>query len=170
DHPISVRSWPGRGTVFTVDVPLSRAQVVAPVTRGPAVRAAGSLNNAVVLCIDNEASILEGMTALLSGWSCRVVLATSADEARMAFEQDPDIDLILADYHLNEGADGITVANELRARWGADIPGIVISADHTAYVREQAQECGYLFLQKPIKPAALRAMMSKLLTQYAKAG
>ena len=70
DHPLEVRSRPGKGSVFSVTVPIARA-VSQP---RPAVKRGEPQHNALtgtqVLCIDNEDSILVGMNSLLTRWGC----------------------------------------------------------------------------------------------------
>lgn len=163
-HPIGLRSWPGRGSVFSLTVPLGDpAQVV---TAQPAVvrRSADGVSGAKVLCLDNEPAVLEGMSALLGGWGCEVVAVRDAGTAMRHYRQAHDRpDVALVDYHLDGGADGIRALENLQMRWGARVPGIVITADHTQQAQQEAQTHGYLLLRKPVKPAALRALMGRLL-------
>jgi DNA-binding response OmpR family regulator len=69
----------------------------------------------------------------------------------------------LIDYHLDGAVSGITVAEELRSTWQVDVPGIVITADHTQHAKQAAAMQGYQVLRKPIRPAALRALMNRML-------
>jgi signal transduction histidine kinase/Na+/proline symporter/CheY-like chemotaxis protein len=162
-HDIAVHSRPGHGSRFTVTVP---ASVEVP----PARPAAGVPHSGmVVVCIDNEPRILDGMAALVSGWGCRVVTAGGRAEAEAALARDragPDV--ILADYHLDDG-DGIEAAEALRARFGADIPAVLITADRSPAVRAAAAAHGITVLTKPIKPAALRALLAQWRAQRAAA-
>jgi CheY-like chemotaxis protein len=75
----------------------------------------------------------------------------------------------LVDYHL-DGASGIEVLERLKALWGVDVPAIVVTADHTPEARAAATARGYGFLQKPLKPAALRAILNRLVVQAAATG
>jgi CheY-like chemotaxis protein len=117
----------------------------------------------VVLCIDNEPAILNGMETLLNGWGCRVLKGIGLDEAMAALAASGlEPDGLLVDYHLDSG-DGLGAIKELRRRGGAnarDIPAIVITADRSLHIREQARTEGAHVLSKPIKPASLRALMS----------
>jgi Na+/proline symporter/signal transduction histidine kinase/CheY-like chemotaxis protein len=167
-HPLGLRSWPGRGSVFTITLPLgSRAAVAAalpPTLRKRNERIAGTR----VLVLDNEPAVLDGMRALLEGWGCRVIAARDLADALADFEATGEVpDLALIDFHLDSGGGGdttgISVVQQLRARWNAEVPGVVITADHTAEARAAAAAQGYALLAKPVKPAALRALMSRLL-------
>jgi Na+/proline symporter/CheY-like chemotaxis protein len=167
-HPLGLRSWPGRGSVFTITVPLGRrAALAAPAPAAPRHRQ-DRIAGARVLVLDNEPAVLDGMRALLSGWGCTVIAARDLAEARTQFGSSTIApDLALIDFHLDPDQDGnttgIVAMQQLRDLWKADIPGIVITADHTAEARAAAAEHGYALLPKPIKPAALRALMSRVL-------
>jgi len=163
DHPVAVRSWPGRGSAFSVGLPRGAAaplvSLPAPVRRVP-----NALAGKVVLCIDNDVSVLAAMRPLLEGWGCRVLTASdlsgSLGELRRA-ALAPDI--ILADHHLEGGQTGIAAVHALSEALGARVPTILITADYSEALREAAQASGYLLLNKPLRPAALRALMSQLL-------
>jgi CheY-like chemotaxis protein len=117
----------------------------------------------VVLCIDNERPILDGMGTLLSGWGCRVLKGVDLAEAIAALAASGlEPDGLLVDYHL-DGGNGIAAIRELRAHLGLpdgrDVPAIVITADPSARVRDEARTEGAHVLNKPVKPASLRALM-----------
>ncbi len=66
----------------------------------------------------------------------------------------------MIDYHLDRG-NGLEAILELRRRFGADLPAILITADRSPLVRDEARKHGVQVLSKPLKPAALRAMMAQ---------
>jgi CheY-like chemotaxis protein len=151
--------------VFSITVPLgdpAQAQRPKPEQRGW-IRSKG-LNGIRVLVIDNEPKILEGMTALLQGWSCEVMSGLSGQEAleRVAAD-DWEPDIILADYHLGETETGLMALRELAPRWSKPVPAIVITADRTDEVKEEIQAAGAQLLTKPVKPAALRALINRMI-------
>ncbi|MFW1677667.1 NahK/ErcS family hybrid sensor histidine kinase/response regulator [Pontibacter sp. JAM-7] len=166
-HKLNVRSWPGKGTVFSIEVPLgdpAKASKPKPEQRGW-IRSKG-LNGIHILVIDNETKILQGMSALLQGWSCEVSTAASMQAAlNLPHTLAAPPDIILADYHLSETETGVMTLNALAKHWQHEIPAIVITADRTDEVKQEVEACGALLLTKPVKPAALRAMISKLLSQ-----
>jgi CheY-like chemotaxis protein len=113
-----------------------------------------------VLCIDNEPSILDGMETLLGGWGCRVVKAADLASALAALaERKHTPDALLIDYHLGE-ENGIETIAQLRRRFAA-ATAILITADRGAAVREEARAQGIQLLNKPVKPAALRALLAQ---------
>jgi Na+/proline symporter/signal transduction histidine kinase len=159
DHRLQVSSVEGRGSVFSLEAPIAAA-ARAPARPAPAPSSAPApLEGLKVLAIDNDASILDGLRVLLGGWGCRVATAAGLDEARAAIKSDGAPDVIIADYHLDQG-DGIDVVRKLRARLKRDTPAILITADRTAEVRETAAELGMEVLNKPLRPAALRALLA----------
>ena len=114
-HELSLRSAPGRGSVFAISVPVGRAPPAEPVTPSSADTSPvpSSLVGLPVLCIDNEPEILVGMSALMSRWGVRVLVATTAAEARdLAAREHPFV--VLADHRLAESdPDGLELLQEL---------------------------------------------------------
>ncbi|WP_404417169.1 NahK/ErcS family hybrid sensor histidine kinase/response regulator [Marinospirillum sp.] len=170
-HQIAVRSWPGKGTVFSVTLPRVKAQQSTS-SFAPGRRNFNKLDGLEILCIDNEPLILEGMQAMLKGWKCSAHTAASLDEARELLSADhhPDIAIYLADYHLNEGKTGVQALKALEELTRQAISGIVITADRTDEIADEVSEAGFLLLHKPVKPAALRAMITRLLQSRKRQG
>ncbi|MCU1716203.1 NahK/ErcS family hybrid sensor histidine kinase/response regulator [Pseudomonas sp. 5P_3.1_Bac2] len=159
-HPLEVRSWPGHGSVFSVSVPLARqAALVLPSVTGEANGQA--LAGTQVLCIDNEASILTGMRSLLSRWGCQVWTARNREECEQLLQGNALPQLALVDYHLDDGETGTELMAWLRTRLDCPLPGVVISADGRPELIAQVHAAGLDFLPKPVKPAALRALLSR---------
>ncbi|MGE8101239.1 hybrid sensor histidine kinase/response regulator [Pseudomonas fluorescens] len=158
-HQLQVRSWPGKGSVFSVSVPLAHAQTCAP---GTTAKLNGRLpTGAQVLCIDNEDSILIGMNSLLSRWGCQVYTARNRDECTALLSDGMRPQLALVDYHLDHGETGTELMAWLRSQLGEPVPGVVISADGRPEMVAQVHAAGLEYLPKPVKPAALRALLSR---------
>jgi CheY-like chemotaxis protein len=163
DHPIGLTSTLGKGSRFSVTVPRAAARAAAP----PRVAAAaavvpGHLAGRLVVVIDDDALALEGTRGLLRSWGCQVV-AASSDREVLAKLNGKAPDLIISDYHLQDGRTGIEAIAALRAAFGAEIPAFLVSGDIT---RERLSESGgstHHLLHKPVNPMALRAIMSGLL-------
>ncbi len=165
-HEISLRSWPGRGSVFSIAVPLG-VPTEQPSKKTAAQVLSSDLAGSRVLCIDNEQAILQGMKSLLSSWGCQVVVASSLDEAMDLSQHSGVPDLLVLDYHLDKGATGFDALAAITESWGP-LPAIVISADNTETVRNQARDNGCHYLSKPVKPAALRSLVRRLTRQAAR--
>lgn len=164
EHPIRVASIVGKGSKFSVEVPYGQIVTSQAPNLVPVSPSIFGLGHATVVYIENDQDNLEGMTALLARWSCQVLPARTADEARAVIsERRLDPDLIIADYHLDDGQVGLDAIAEICAHCRLPIPGIIVTADHTADVLEATKGAGYELLQKPIKPAELRSLMSHLM-------
>jgi Na+/proline symporter/CheY-like chemotaxis protein/two-component sensor histidine kinase len=160
DCTIELESEEGRGSHFMVTVPCSNATPVEMPAREQARVDPGQLAGIITLCIDNEPSVLDGMETLLHSWGCEVIKAPDLKEALASMSKSPVTpNGLLVDYHLDEG-NGIEAIIELRDRYG-DLPAILITADRSPAVREQARAHGIQVLHKPIKPAALRALLAQ---------
>ncbi|CTQ55801.1 Autoinducer 2 sensor kinase/phosphatase LuxQ [Roseibium album] len=166
NHPVKLRSKMSQGSCFTVELPRSAAMPdLKPLQHPPA--SVGHLDGLCVLAIDNEPDILSGMRHLLSNWNCDVFTAADEVEAASLLNkagQTPDV--ILADYHLDNGT-GIEAIVKLRWKFGSQIPAILITADRSRAVRTEASDKEITFFNKPIKPAALRAHLTRCQTGQA---
>lgn len=149
--------------MFSVTVPLGRTPVVIPKPAGTELNGQ-LLTGSQVLCIDNEDSILTGMHSLLSRWGCQVWTARNRLECERLLSEDVRPHLALVDYHLDEGETGTELMAWLRTRLGEPVPGVVISADGRPELIAEVHAAGLDYLAKPIKPAALRALLSRHLT------
>jgi Na+/proline symporter/signal transduction histidine kinase/CheY-like chemotaxis protein len=164
DHPVRFRSQPGRGTTFSVRVPRGKGVEAQGMIETPPPRALPSLEQAVVLCVDNEATVLDGMQALLESWSCRVLLARGLREAvALAVAEPLKPELLIVDYHLDQSGDGADCVEALRRAYGAVLPAVIVTADRSEAVRARALARGLMVLHKPVKPAALRSLLMRLL-------
>ena len=158
---IDIDSSLGRGSRFSVLVPRSDAAPVVLPQRDTAQFDSGQLAGTTALCIDNEPAVLDGMETLLRGWGCEVIKAPDAAIALATIaESQTTPNGLLVDYHLDDG-NGIEAIEKLRGRCGADLPAILITADRSPTVREQARARAIQVLHKPLKPAALRAMLAQ---------
>lgn len=160
-YRVEVRSRPGRGSVFSIEVPLSRQ---APEPRGASTLPVigNPLPGRRLLVLDNELSILHSMAALLGQWGCEVLVATDLAAALQVL-QGRAPELILADFHLDHGVTGCEVVRQLRAHFDQPIPAVMISADRGEQCRRELQSLGAPLLTKPVKPGKLRAVLSQLL-------
>jgi Na+/proline symporter/signal transduction histidine kinase len=159
---LMLHSWPGRGSVFAIAVPIgerARTAAAGKARGGDPDRVSG----AVVLCIENEIGVLAGIRALLARWGCDVLAARNRDEALAAVQAGAVPDLLLVDYHLEGGVNGVEVANELAAKLPVEPPIVIMTADQTQQSKRDAASRGFQILYKPLKPAALRAMLNRTL-------
>ncbi|HYH22259.1 MAG TPA: NahK/ErcS family hybrid sensor histidine kinase/response regulator [Azospirillum sp.] len=158
DHAIDVRSVPGRGSVFSVGVPVA-AGVTASALAQP-FNADDDLAGTAILAVDNDERVLVGLTALLEQWGCVVLAATNPYEALAAARKRRFMpDLVVTDYHLDHGDTGLEFVRRARAELGA-VPAVIITADRDPETRARLAAAGIQLLNKPVKPAKLRALVS----------
>ncbi|MNE58299.1 Phosphate regulon transcriptional regulatory protein PhoB [compost metagenome] len=164
-YPVAVRSQPGRGSVFSIRVPLTQRVInEAPVTSSVRSLVGDPLPGRRLLVLDNELSILHSMAALLEQWGCVVVTAVDQEDAvRVLNGQAPD--LILADFHLDHDVLGCAVVAYLRQYFGSPLPAVMITADRSDQCRRELQRMGMPLLNKPVKPGKLRAVVSQMLRE-----
>jgi signal transduction histidine kinase/ActR/RegA family two-component response regulator len=161
-HPIEVKSTVGKGSVFAVTVPLAPADKRA-IEASIVPRAQPSLSfDKLVLVIDDDPLVLEGMSGIFRQWGCRVITADSDSKAlKAAAERDDPPDLIISDYHLANGRTGIATIEWLRGELSAPIPAFLISGDTDPATLHEAKVKGFHLLHKPVNPVALRAMFNQ---------
>ncbi|UVL81557.1 PAS-domain containing protein [Pseudomonas sp. B21-028] len=165
-HRIQVRSWPGKGSMFAIDVPLS-ATAPKPV---PCVDMSEPmlerLRGARIWVLDNDAAICAGMRTLLEGWGCRVVTALSEqDLARQVDNDHAEVDLLIADYHLDNDQNGVDAVARINACRRSAIPAMLITANYSNELKQQIRERGHTLMHKPVRPMKLKIAMSHLLAQ-----
>ena len=163
NHKITLKSQVNKGSMFAITVPIGEAVFDLAIKTKVSKPISDKLTDAKVLCIDNDQNILDAMTELLSLWQCDVRTASNGSDWKDALNGiAPDI--ILADIHLGISISGLDVVEEIFSNLGRAIPTIVISADQSEKMMLEASRKGYSILAKPVKPAALRALMTRLLT------
>ncbi|CAD5202400.1 Putative two-component sensor [Pseudomonas sp. FEN] len=165
-HKISVRSTPGKGSMFAVEVPLTlsapKPQIQLSMT-GPML---DRLRGARIWVLDNDAAICAGMRTLLESWGCQVVTALSEqDLARQVENYRCDADLLIADYHLDNEQNGVDAVATINARRGSPLPALMITANYSNELKLQMRELGHTLMHKPVRPMKLKTAISHLLGQ-----
>lgn len=160
DHPVRLVSQPGQGSVFSIEVPLAvpgRASACENSTMEPI--ADGDLD-LIVMLVENDADELDAMTQILESWGASVLAASSTAEAAALMQEigtAPDI--LLADYQLDDGDNGIETIRTLRALAGVEIPAVIISANRQRDFVRVGEEMSFAVLAKPVQPVRLRALI-----------
>ena len=163
-HEIDLASALGKGSRFSVLVPsvAARAWIVDP--KDSVHPTPDSIGGKLVVVIDDDPLVLDSTGGLLRSWGCQVLTAGSARVALAGLadcNQSPD--LIISDYQLSDGQTGIVAIEELRKSLNLPIPAFLISGDTAPERMREARTSGYHLLHKPVRPRALRAMLSKFL-------
>lgn len=166
DARISVRSEPGKYTVFSVCVPLARSTEVSPLA-SPTAMPAGTPIGAHVLLVEDDVDVADATTALLESWGCRVSAFSCVldqdglDKELVDLESPPD--LIIADYRLPHDHTGASAVQFLRTCYGADIPAVLITGDTNPERLSDAMASNIPVLHKPIDPVELGREIQRLL-------
>ena len=162
DHPISLESVVGKGSRFSVTLPMGRPTAVPIATRAAGKPPADPLRGRTVVVIDDDVLVLDAMRGLLEQWGCHVLTARSGQEAMESIDgRTPD--LIISDGRLQAHETGVETIARLRSELGARIPAFLISGDISPERLDEAKTAGHHLLHKPVSPMALRAMVSRLL-------
>ena len=164
---LRLRSRPGRGTVFSLHLPLA-SPAAEPASAGVAVAGAatsGGLGQGdVVLVVDDSAEVRTAMQALLSAWGCEVVTAPSVAALMpqlMGLSVAPR--LLLCDYRLGDGGNGMQAIAELREAFNDDLPAVLVTGDTAAARLREATASGLPLLHKPVTLPQLRAAIESAL-------
>ncbi|MCS4313020.1 PAS domain S-box-containing protein [Pseudomonas sp. BIGb0381] len=163
-HRISVKSWPGKGSMFSVEVPLSATAPKSLPMLAMSEPMLERLQGARVWVLDNDAAICAGMRTLLEGWGCQVITALSEqDLARQVDNYHAEADLLIADYHLDDDQNGVDAVARINGRRGRAIPALMITANYSNELKLQIRELGHTLMHKPVRPMKLKTAMSHLL-------
>ena len=166
DHSINLTSTIGKGSCFSVAVPLVDARPEIGESPAPAHPLIDASDRKLVVVIDDDPLVLEGMGGLFRSWGYRLLVAGTDDEALAGVaNRDSLPDLIVSDYHLPGGKTGIEVIEGLRRTLSAKIPAFLVSGDTSPELLRQARASGYHLLHKPVDPMTLRAMVSHVLRE-----
>jgi Na+/proline symporter/signal transduction histidine kinase len=159
-HRVELASLTGKGTRFTIETPRAKPDRQHKEKRAAAPAAMRHpVEGMRVIVVDNDPSILDGMQSLLAQWGCKVATAVDLAGALTAAAAIGGPDIVLADYHL-ERETGLDVIDALRKEHGAALPCALVTADRTAALRGEAEVRNVTVLNKPVRPAALRAVLS----------
>jgi Na+/proline symporter/signal transduction histidine kinase/CheY-like chemotaxis protein len=161
NHGIALGANAGGGSVFSVTVPTATAinhtsavTSATPLSRAP-------ISGALIVCIENDAAILDGMRTLLTAWNAEVIAVADPDAAIERIEAAGGrVTGLLVDYHLDRG-NGIAAIRDIRRRFGENLPAVLITADRSPHVRAAAREENVAVFNKPVKPASLRALLGQ---------
>jgi signal transduction histidine kinase len=159
-HAVAVRSAPGRGSAFSIE--LERA-AVAPEPAIAAVRAVEqALGGATVVVVDDDDEIRRSMRLLLESWGCRFVGGASAAQAEAETHAAGAVPVaLIVDYRLAGAADGLQAIARLRAAFGAALPALLITGTPAASLLEEARAYCVSMAVKPVPPGKIRAFLEQ---------
>jgi signal transduction histidine kinase len=163
-HRIGVRSRPGRGSVFEVEVERVEDSSAAPFPIAEAYSTGDALRGTLVLVVDDEIDILAAMEAVLASWGCFTILARSVEEALKFVGSSPRFpDVLITDHRLEGHKTGFDVIDEVNAALPYPIPAIVISGESTPSLESTVTATGALFMHKPVSAPRLYGAINQAL-------
>jgi signal transduction histidine kinase len=178
-HRIELRSTPGRGTMFALEVPLAaryRERLGgAPAKPGAGARANlgdenASLNGKRILVVDDDAAVLSGTAGAMVSWGCTVSMAASLAEVERLIREGGKWDFVVSDYQLDNETNGLDVIDLVRRHQDGRVPCLLISGDTSPAVLKLVSVSGYHLLHKPVRPAKLRSLIVHLLADGGRDG
>ncbi|WP_312707306.1 PAS-domain containing protein [Stenotrophomonas sp.] len=168
-HRISLRSTLGKGSVFAVSVPLGQAEDVVVPASTPVVAAEltddSPLRQCRVWSIDDDPRVCAATRALLERWGCNVELADGPQGALEIASALNVPQLLLLDVRMGQWH-GPDLYEALCSLWQARPPVILVTAERDEALKADAAEQGWGFLPKPVRPPALRALMTQMLLRH----
>jgi len=166
--PLTLRSEPGRGTVFTLEVPAGKAARATAAALSAKAPLQLTLDGRLIVVVEDEPAVRSGLEVLLRGWGATLMsfdsVAASSAWAKQAGADQQRPDLLIVDYRLENGLNGVDALNALRSRFGA-VPAIVVTGSTMTGLEQEAQDKDFHLLIKPVVPNKLRAMIAFKLAQ-----
>ena len=161
-YQLHMRSIPGRGTVFSLQVPIAAASAVIDARATPEVNSSANLAGLVILVIEDDALAREALMSLLESWGAVVYGADGLAGALVHLKQGCRPAVAISDYRLRDGEDGMTTLRQLRAASGYAIPACLMSGDTDPALLQAAKLADLPLLHKPVRPAKLRSLIRRL--------
>lgn len=164
-HSIEVASLPGRGSRFSITLPLVAPALAVGAPAPVAQAQRDPLKGKLCVLIDDDSIVLDATSGLFRSWGCEVVdAATPAAAVSKLGERCPD--LIVSDYRLADGSTGVDAIAAIRAALGSRaVPAFIVSGDLAPQLAGDLGKLGLRLLHKPLSPMALRAMATRLMTE-----
>jgi len=123
----------------------------------------------LVVVIDDDPMVLEGMSGLLRSWGYQVLTAATEDAALASLAaQGRRPDLIVCDYRLAGGRNGVQAVEQLREAF--EIPALIITGGVAPARPQERRATHYELMHKPVDPTALHETLREALKRVRRTG
>lgn len=163
-HCLSLDSRLNQGSVFRLSLPLTESTLNQEAL--PAITSLANLSGARDLVIDDDVSVLSGMTYLLRSWGCICLTAGSLTEAIELLKKGHLIDMVISDFRLREQHSGINAIEAVRALSSTNLPALLVTGDTAPDRLREAQNSRLPLLHKPVAPEQLYQAMTSALNKH----
>ncbi|WP_428353368.1 ATP-binding protein [Methyloprofundus sp.] len=165
-HQITVSSEPGKGSCFSITLPVASIILVESVKKTRDYSTTHLMKGSQVMVLDDDSAVLEGMYGLLTHWGFEVITANSPADAFYKLKNTAHkLKLLIIDYRLPDSVSGIEVAKKIQSSIGSPLPVLIITGDTGPERLQEADASGYPLLHKPVQPAKLRSIVHYLLSK-----
>jgi signal transduction histidine kinase/ActR/RegA family two-component response regulator len=161
-HPLTMRSDLGCGTRFTMCMPVILAPVANLESTPLGEPSLLGLVGLRVLVVEDDAAACAAIESLLTGWGCKVSAVQTEVQARALMVNGVVPQVIVSDYRLGQGTNGLQVISALRNLAEHPIAACLMSGDSDANLLQAAKVAGLTVLHKPVRPAKLRAFLRRM--------
>jgi signal transduction histidine kinase len=162
-HTININSTPGRGSEFSVLLPLGDADLV---TKNKPLANAQCFSNLHIMLIEDNSSVREATSSLLKQWKYKVSAYASEQQAVADLRENPQRppDMIICDYRLADNKNGTQAIAAVRKLVDMKLPALIITADTDPETKTEISALGYFMIKKPVRPAYLKNIINEMLS------
>lgn len=165
-HKIDVRSRLGAGSVFTIEVPLGRPEAAVLSVSGQDEARVSMPAPRTILIVEDDPAVLEMLQMLFNDEGHRTLVAADGRKALALLDQGSTVlDLIIADYNLPKGLNGLEVIARVQERAQHEIPAIILTGDISADSLREIAGHGCVHLNKPVRTKELMRLAERLLVK-----
>lgn len=160
---ILMKSELGCGSMFALKIAKTNASEKSTPTDKTTVKSGKELSGLSVLLIDNDELLLTALTKQLESWECIVKAISGRDEWQTLTKAELNFDFVIADYHLDDGDNGVDLVNTIYSELNISLPCVICSADPSEPLRQHCSEAQFNFIKKPVKALALKRLIKQLM-------
>ncbi|NOY65915.1 MAG: response regulator [Gammaproteobacteria bacterium] len=159
-HAIEIESQTGVGSTFSITVQQADNNIDNTSTISNEESVNISITDTLILVIDDEPNIREGMQNLLTLWGCEVITAADQKEAlTIISHHDRNPDGIIADYRLRENQTGVDAIRAIHAKCKSNIPALIVTGDIAVERLREVNNSGFQLSHKPVAPIKLHTFL-----------